>query len=112
MNRYQILIEYVGTNFIGWQIQPKGKSIQKIIQLKISKLLKEKIKLVGSGRTDTGVHAEEQSAHFDTKNEIDNLNKFLKSINFFLNSALISIKKIKKKKLHFSCEIFCKRKSL
>ena len=81
MNRYQILIEYVGTNFIGWQIQPKGKSIQKIIQLKISKLLKEKIKLVGSGRTDTGVHAEEQSAHFDTKNEIDNLNKFLKSIN-------------------------------
>ena len=57
MNRYQILIEYVGTNFIGWQIQPKGKSIQKIIQLKISKLLKEKIKLVGSGRTDTGVHA-------------------------------------------------------
>ena len=97
MNRYQILIEYVGTNFIGWQIQPKGKSIQKIIQLKISKLLKEKIKLVGSGRTDTGVHAVEQSAHFDTKNEIGNLNKFLKSINFFLNSSLISIKKIKKK---------------
>ena len=97
MNRYQILIEYVGTNFIGWQIQPKGKSIQKIIQLKISKLLKEKIKLVGSGRTDTGVHAEEQSAHFDTKKKIDNLNKFLKSINFFLNSSLISIKKIKKK---------------
>jgi len=112
MNRYQILIEYVGTNFIGWQIQPKGKSIQKIIQLKISKLLKEKIKLVGSGRTDTGVHAEEQSAHFDTKNEIVNLNKFLKSINFFLNSSLISIKKIKKKKSNFSRKIFCKKESL
>ena len=98
MNRYQILIEYVGTGFIGWQIQPKGKSIQKLIQLKISKLLKEKIKLVGSGRTDTGVHAIEQSAHFDTKSKIENLNKFLKSINFFLNSELVSIKKIKKKK--------------
>ncbi len=69
MNRYQILIEYVGTGFIGWQIQPKGKSVQKLIQLKISKLLKEKIKLVGSGRTDKGVHAMEQSAHFDTKSK-------------------------------------------
>ena len=110
MNRYQILIEYVGTNFIGWQIQPKGKSIQKIIQLKISKLLKEKIKIVGSGRTDTGVHAVEQSAHFDTKNEIGNLNKFLKSINFFLNSSLISIKKIKKKNLTFHARFSAKER--
>ena len=70
MNRYQILIEYDGTNFIGWQIQPKGKSIQKLIQSKVSKLLKEKIKLVGSGRTDAGVHAIEQSAHFDTKKKL------------------------------------------
>ena len=55
MHRYQILIEYVGTNFIGWQIQSKGQSIQKLIQIKISKLLKEKINLVGSGRTDSSV---------------------------------------------------------
>ena len=67
MHRYQILIEYVGTNFIGWQIQSKGKSIQKLIQTKLSKLLKEKIILVGSGRTDAGVHAIEQSAHFECK---------------------------------------------
>ena len=40
MHRYQILIEYVGTNFIGWQIQSKGQSVQKLIQIKISKLLK------------------------------------------------------------------------
>ena len=57
MYRYQILIEYVGTNFVGWQIQSKGKSIQKLIQTKLSKLLKEKILLIGSGRTDSGVHA-------------------------------------------------------
>ena len=43
MNRYQILIEYVGTNFKGWQIQKKGNSIQKVIQSILSNLLKEKI---------------------------------------------------------------------
>ena len=85
MHRYQILIEYVGTNFIGWQIQSKGKSIQKLIQTKLSKLLKEKISLIGSGRTDSGVHAIAQSAHFECKKEIQNLDKFLKSINHFLN---------------------------
>ena len=79
MNRYQILIEYVGTNFIGWQIQSEGQSVQKLIQTKISKLLKEKINLVGSGRTDSGVHAIEQSAHFDCNKKIENLDKFLQS---------------------------------
>ena len=67
MFRYQVLIEYIGTSFVGWQIQSKGKSIQKEIQTKLSKLLKEKVILIGSGRTDTGVHAIEQSAHFDCK---------------------------------------------
>ncbi len=50
MNRYQILIEYVGTNFRGWQIQKKGPTIQGLIQEKLSKLLKEKIVLHGQGR--------------------------------------------------------------
>ena len=110
MNRYQILIEYVGTNFIGWQIQPKGKSVQKLIQSKISRLLKEKIKLVGSGRTDAGVHAIEQSAHFDTKKKIENLNKFLKSINFFLNPKLISIIKIRNRNLTFHARFSAKER--
>tara|TARA_Y100001970_G_C14238425_1_gene863359 strand:- start:1393 stop:2133 length:741 start_codon:yes stop_codon:yes gene_type:complete len=111
MNRYQILIEYVGTGFSGWQIQPKGKTVQKLIQLHISKLLKEKIKIVGSGRTDAGVHALEQSAHFDTNRKIINLNKFLKSINFFLNSNYVSIKKIKKKNLEFHARFSVKERT-
>ena len=45
MHKYQILIEYVGTNYRGWQIQKKGQTIQGILQDKISKLLKEKISL-------------------------------------------------------------------
>ena len=101
MFRYQILIEYVGTNFRGWQIQKKGKTIQGLIQQKISKILKEQIILIGSGRTDTGVHAIGQSAHFDCKLEIENLDKFLKSINYFLNRDLITILKIKKRSSYF-----------
>ena len=110
MHRYQILIEYVGTNFIGWQIQSKGQSIQKLIQIKISKLLKEKINLVGSGRTDSGVHAVEQSAHFDCKKKIKNLDKFLQSINFFLNIKLISITNIKNKSLNFHARFSAKQR--
>ena len=60
MFRYQILIEYIGTSFVGWQIQSKGKSIQKEIQVKLSKLLKEKVVLIGSGRTDDGLYEIEQ----------------------------------------------------
>ena len=101
MNRYQILIEYVGTNFRGWQIQKKGKTIQGLIQNKISKLLKEKIILLGSGRTDAGVHAKEQSAHFDTITKIKENYKFLKSANHFLSRYGISILDLKKRKLTF-----------
>jgi len=110
MHRYQILIEYVGTNFIGWQIQSKGKSIQKIIQIKISKLLKERIALVGYGRTDTGVHAIEPSAHFDCKNKIENLDKFLNSVNYFLNIKLITIKNIKNRDLNFHARFSAKER--
>ena len=101
MNRYQILIEYIGTNFRGWQIQKKGKTIQGLIQETISKLLKEKIILLGSGRTDAGVHAIEQSAHFDCKFKIRQMDKFLKSINYFLNKNDIAILKIRKRNNNF-----------
>ena len=108
MFRYQILIEYVGTSFRGWQIQKKGKTIQGLIQEKISKLLKEKISLFGSGRTDTGVHAFEQSAHFDCKNKIIKTNKFLKSINHFLNKEGVTILKLKKRNNNFHARFSAK----
>jgi len=101
MNRYKILIEYVGTNYSGWQIQKKGKTIQGKIQKVISKILKEKVNIIGSGRTDSGVHALEQSAHFDTSIKIKDDNKFLKSINHFLFRYGISILDLKKRELTF-----------
>ena len=108
MFRYQILIEYVGTNFRGWQVQKKGKTIQGLIQDKISNLLKEKIILLGSGRTDTGVHAIEQSAHFDSKNQIKHSDKFLKSMNFFLNKDGVTILKIKRRSKNFHARFSAK----
>ena len=101
MFRYQILIEYVGTGFIGWQSQPKGKSVQKTIENSLKKILKEKISVVGQGRLDAGVHAISQSAHFDTKNKILDINKFLNRLNFLLNKSLISILSIKNRNARF-----------
>ena len=110
MNRYQLIIEYVGTNFRGWQIQKKGPTIQGIIQENISYLLKEKIIINGSGRTDTGVHAIGQSAHFDCRNKILDLTKFLKSINHFLNEKDIAITTIKKRSNKFHSRFSAKQR--
>ena len=110
MARYQLLIEYVGTNYRGWQIQKKGLTIQGIIQQKLSKLLKEKIILNGSGRTDRGVHAIEQSAHFDCKYKIVDFTKFLKSINYFLNDKGVAITKIKKRNNEFHSRFSAKQR--
>ena len=110
MFRYQILIEYLGTSFVGWQLQKKGNSVQKVIQLTLKKLLKEKVIIYGAGRTDAGVHAKEQSAHFDIKNKIDNIEKFIKSCNFFLNPKNISIINIKKKRSNFHARFSAKKR--
>ena len=72
MFTYQIIIEYNGTNFVGWQIQKNGLSIQEAIQIAVNKTLNQKIILYGSGRTDSGVHALAQSAHFISKTRIPN----------------------------------------
>ena len=110
MARYQVLLEYVGTSFRGWQIQKKGSTIQGLIQQYLSKLLKEKIILNGSGRTDAGVHAHAQSAHFDCQKKILDLTKFLKSINHFLNNKGIAITQIKKRSEKFHSRFSAKQR--
>ena len=110
MHRYQICIEYVGTNFIGWQIQKKGNSIQKFVQSVISKIVKKEVSLVGSGRTDAGVHARGQSAHFECEKKIINSDKFIKSLNFFLNKKQISITTLKKRNSNFNARYSAKER--
>ena len=93
---YLIKVEYLGTNFVGWQIQKNGLSIQEVLQKVFLKFFKRKIIITGSGRTDAGVHASEQSAHFKTKNTINNKGIFLNSVNFFLKKFPVSILNIQK----------------
>jgi len=107
---YQIITEYDGTNFSGWQIQKNGFSLQEAIERVLTKILKEKITLYGSGRTDTGVHAIAQSAHFISKSKIDNKFIFLNSINFFLNKKRISVLEINKKKQNFHARYSAKKR--
>ena len=110
MFNYHITIEYEGTNFVGWQKQKNGPSVQQTVEKIFTKILKEKIKIYGSGRTDTGVHAMGQSAHFLLKSNISNKFLFLNSVNFFLNKKKIKILKIKKKNLNFHARFSAKKR--
>ena len=91
MFNYLIQIEYDGTNFVGWQSQKNGRSIQDSVEKALKKVLKNEIKVTGSGRTDKGVHALSQYANFKSKKMINEKNFFLNSMNFFLKKKLISI---------------------
>ena len=111
MFNYQINIEYLGYNYVGWQIQKNGTSIQSLIEKALTKTLKSKIKINGSGRTDAGVNAFEQSANFYTKIKINDEFKFLNTVNFFLKNTLISIISLKKRDKNFHARHSAKKRS-
>ena len=101
MQRYKIKIEYDGTSFVGWQFQKNGLSIQEVLQKAIFNISKEKITITGAGRTDSGVHALGQVAHFDLKKKIKT-KEILLALNQHINNKLVTILKITKvnKKFH------------
>ncbi len=67
MRRIRLIISYDGTNYVGWQVQPNGVSVQALLEKALFELTGEQIRVEGSGRTDSGVHAKAQVAHFDTE---------------------------------------------
>ena len=69
MHRYFITLAYNGKNYVGWQIQPNGVSVQQTLQDALSTILRTEIEVVGAGRTDAGVHARMMIAHFDWSGE-------------------------------------------
>lgn len=90
--RYFLDLAYNGTNYHGWQVQPNAITVQEELETALSKLLRKPIGVVGSGRTDTGVHAEQQLVHIDVEEELD-----IQSLQFKLNCMLppdVAVKKI------------------
>lgn len=69
--KYKLTIAYDGSAYSGWQVQPNGLSIQEVIQKALALILKESVTLIGSGRTDAGVHALAQVGHFESVQELD-----------------------------------------
>ena len=90
MVRYKILIEYDGTDFVGWQRQDNGRAVQQAIEEAIRKFSGETVTLFGAGRTDSGVHALGQVAHFDLERDTD-ADTVANAVNFHLKPACISI---------------------
>ncbi len=81
-------IEYEGTNFLGWQVQKQGRTVQGELQKALEKLLKQKINLIGAGRTDAGVHALGQIANFKTKSKLET-ERILRALNNLLPKEIV-----------------------
>ena len=81
--RYKITIAYDGTDYAGWQVQSRKHTVQAEIERVIEQLAGKHIRVHHSGRTDAGVHAKGQVAHFDLKEPVD-VRRFQKSLNALL----------------------------
>ena len=110
MPRYKIKIEYDGTKFVGWQYQKNGLSIQEIIQKAIFKFSGEKIIIFGAGRTDSGVHATGQIAHFDLKKKIKKKN-FILGVNQYIGNNPVTILNIIKTDNNFHSRFDAKKRT-
>ena len=110
MQRYKVKIEYDGTSFVGWQFQKNGLSIQEVLQKAIFNFSKEKVVVTGSGRTDSGVHALAQVAHFDLKKKIDKKN-FLPALNQHIGNKPVTVLKINKINNKFHARFDAKKRT-
>lgn len=93
--RFFITLSYNGTNYVGWQIQPNGLTVQEVVQNALSRILRTTIKVIGAGRTDTGVHARKMVAHFDWEGEPLSEAHLKKNLNSLLPKD-IAIQQIQK----------------
>ena len=100
LRNIKLEIEYDGTDFYGWQIQPKLRTVQGEIQEKLEIISGHKINLIGAGRTDVGVHALEQVANFKTTSELDK-SAIINGLNGFLPDDIV-IKKTEEVDLNFN----------
>ena len=90
MPRYRLTLEYDGGAFVGWQRQDNGPSVQGAIEDAIEKFSAERVTVHGAGRTDAGVHALGQAAHFDLEKEFSS-DTIRDALNHFLRPAAITV---------------------
>ena len=109
MNNYKLTIQYDGTDFAGWQMQKNANTIQQSVADAFKILLKKEINLIGSGRTDAGVHAWGQVANFRNEQNIE-LSKFRYSLNSILPQS-INVKKIESVNKSFHARFDAKKRS-
>jgi tRNA pseudouridine38-40 synthase len=109
LNNYKLLIQYDGTDFAGWQVQDNAVTVQGEILKGIKTILKADVNLIGSGRTDTGVHALGQTANFRIEEEL-NLFKFRHSLNAIIPDS-ISVIEIEKVGENFHSRFDAKKRS-
>jgi len=110
MQRYKIKIEYEGTPFVGWQFQKNGQSVQEVLQKAIFNFSKEKVVVIGAGRTDSGVHALAQVAHFDLKKKIKK-KSLLPAINQNIGNKPVTVLKINKANKKFHARFDAKKRT-
>ena len=89
--RVKLLVSYDGTAYCGWQVQPNAITVQEKLEQAIFEITGEKVRVTGSGRTDAGVHALGQVAHFDTNSKIPP-EKFFLALNIHLPDDIKVIK--------------------
>jgi tRNA pseudouridine38-40 synthase len=90
MQRYKITVEYDGSGFVGWQRQKNGFGVQEALEQAIEKFCGEKVAVLGSGRTDAGVHAIAQVAHFDIEKDTDS-DTVRDALNYHLKRGAVSV---------------------
>jgi len=110
MQRYKIKIEYEGTSFVGWQFQKNGQSVQEVLQKAIFNFSKENVIVTGAGRTDSGVHAFAQIAHFDLKKKIQKKN-LLPAINQNISNKSVTVLKINRVNKNFHARHDAKKRT-
>ncbi|MBI4390142.1 MAG: tRNA pseudouridine(38-40) synthase TruA [Nitrospinae bacterium] len=88
MRKLKLVLEYDGSRYHGWQVQPNGVSIQEVLQKTVERITKQETCVIGSGRTDAGVHAEGQVAHFSTESNMTG-RQFLKALNSLLPRDIV-----------------------
>ena len=88
MRTILLMIEYDGSAYVGWQIQPNGRAVQEVVEAALAQVLGQKVRIHSSGRTDAGVHALNMAAHFLTASNLP-LKAFREGVNRFLPGDVV-----------------------